>query len=109
MKPNSMAPVESQKLQPKVQDYLMDRRKERQVQAGKTQSAPAVKWSPRDLSSIKIKKQAVAFDAELKRRELAVSEMNPNSLDAVKAKEEVSNYLIDDIRNRIALLSEVDN
>lgn len=49
------------------------------------------------------------MDAELKRRELLVSEMNPNNIETIQAKEEVSNMLIDSIRDRIAMLDEIDS
>ena len=102
-----MRPVETEPRQVKVQDYLQERRIQRQ--AGQVQSAPGVKWSPRDLSAIKIKKNAAKMDAELKRRELLVSEMNPNNIETIQAKEEVSNMLIDSIRDRIAMLDEIDS
>ena len=111
-KPNSMIPAPTPKREPKVIDYLSDRRKERQDNSSEANFkhkrnlslATSLEAGTGTQSPDALRKKANLVDLEARRHELVLAEKDSQDPEAIKAKDELHDMYIGSIKAKLALL-----
>ena len=110
-KPNSMIPPTPKKREPKVVDYLSERRRERQEDSSEAnlnhKRALSLSQDIEVGNSDKaeaLRKKANLVDLQARKRELVLAEKDNQDPESIKAKDELHDMYIGSIKAKLALL-----